>query len=257
VLYERDAGVVRARAAIHSVMSAYRNAGGQYATARVEPVTGLSGRVDGLKLTDGTTVRGGQFVLATGPWLYKTLPGLMTNRVRTPLGVAHYIGTPPGDQRFTHPNLPSWNVASSTGWPTLDEDNVGFRLRIGGGPAGDPDISDRTPTAQSNERARQLLAQRFPALKDMPILKTHACHYEGTPSRNFIIDRHPDATNVWLAGGGNAEAFKSGPVIGEYVARRVLGKSVDDSLAAGFTIPKDEFEVAPAAATPPFEEELQ
>jgi glycine/D-amino acid oxidase-like deaminating enzyme len=254
ILYERDAGVVRARAAIHSVMSAYRNAGGRYATARIEPLTAPSGRVDSVRLTDGTVVRGGQFVVATGPWMYKTLPAVLANRIRTPLGVAHYIGTPPGDHRFTHPNLPSWNIGPSTGWPTLDEDNVGFRLRVGGGPVGDPDTSERLSTAQQNERARLLLAQRFPALKDMPILRTHACHYEGTPSRNFIIDSYPDTANLWIAGGGNAEAFKSGPVIGEYVARRVLGKSVDASLAAGFAIPKDEFEPTPPATPPPLDE---
>ncbi len=242
VLYERDAGVVRCRAAIHSVVAAYRNAGGRYATARAEPLTKVSGTVEGVRLTDGTVLRAGQVVVATGPWLFKTLPDVLANRIRTPLGVAHYIGTPPGDARFTHPNLPSWNFGGTTGWPSLDEDAWGFRLRIGGGPVGDPDTSDRMPTPQQHERARQLLAQRFPALKEMPILRTHACHYEGTPSRNFIIDRYPDTRNLWIAGGGNAEAFKSGPVIGEYVARRVLGKAVDPTLATGFTIPKDQFD---------------
>ena len=101
------------------------------------------------------------------------------------------------------------------------------------------------------ERARNFLAERIPLIKDSPLNETRACHYEQSVSRNFIIDRHPDIQNVWIAGGGSAEAFKSGPVIGEYVARRVLNKDLEPELAAGFRIPTETYEgmVAPAPAS--------
>ena len=49
----------------------------------------------------------------------------------------------------------------------------------------------------------------------------------------------------------SAEAFKSGPVIGEYVARRVLNKDLEPQLAAGFRIPTETYEgiIAPAPAS--------
>jgi glycine/D-amino acid oxidase-like deaminating enzyme len=78
-------------------------------------------------------------------------------------------------------------------------------------------------------------------MKDAPILATHACHYESTSSRNFIIDIHPAMSNVWIAGGGNAEAYKSGPVIGQYIARRVMGIHGDPEIAKQFVIPKDPY----------------
>ena len=56
-----------------------------------------------------------------------------------------------------------------------------------------------------------------------------------------MIDLLPEPTNCWVAGGGNSEAFKSGPVIGEYVAHRIVGIHGDPEIAKGFTIPKDEF----------------
>lgn len=56
-----------------------------------------------------------------------------------------------------------------------------------------------------------------------------------------MIDLLPDTSNVWIAGGGNSEAFKSGPVIGEYVAHRIVGIHGDPEIATGFKIPKDEF----------------
>jgi glycine/D-amino acid oxidase-like deaminating enzyme len=55
-----------------------------------------------------------------------------------------------------------------------------------------------------------------------------------------LIDHHPDFDNVWIAGGGSAEGFKFGPVVGEYVAGRVLGQAGDPELAESFSIPRDE-----------------
>ncbi len=46
---------------------------------------------------------------------------------------------------------------------------------------------------------------------------------------------------MWLAGGGSSEAFKSGPVIGEYIARRVLGIENDPELAESFRLREEEF----------------
>jgi glycine/D-amino acid oxidase-like deaminating enzyme len=56
-------------------------------------------------------------------------------------------------------------------------------------------------------------------------------------SGNFIIDRFPGLSNVWVAGGGTAEGFKFGPIVGEYIAKRVLGIENDAELAAAFALP--------------------
>jgi glycine/D-amino acid oxidase-like deaminating enzyme len=82
------------------------------------------------------------------------------------------------------------------------------------------------------------VAQRFPPLAKAPINETRACHYELSASRNFIIDKHPNLSNVWIAGGGSAEGFKFGPVLGEFIAKRVHGDAVDPVLAEAFKIPK-------------------
>jgi glycine/D-amino acid oxidase-like deaminating enzyme len=56
-------------------------------------------------------------------------------------------------------------------------------------------------------------------------------------SGNFIIDRCPGFSNVWVAGGGTAGGFKFGPVLGEYIAKRVLGIEDDPRLARAFPSP--------------------
>ena len=75
----------------------------------------------------------------------------------------------------------------------------------------------------------------MPALRHAPLLEARVCQYENTSNGDFLIDRHPDFTNVWLVGGGSGHGFKHGPAVGEYVADRILdGGPVDPhySLAA-------------------------
>ena len=86
-----------------------------------------------------------------------------------------------------------------------------------------------------------MLAKYFPALADNPINETRACHYSSTVSRNFLIDRHPDYDNAWLAGGGSAESFKQGPVLGRYIAGRIFGTETDEELNASFRLLEEEF----------------
>jgi hypothetical protein len=44
-----------------------------------------------------------------------------------------------------------------------------------------------------------------------------------------------------IAGVGQAEGFKFGPVVGEYVAMRVLGNPGDPELVKAFQRPTDEY----------------
>ena len=70
-----------------------------------------------------------------------------------------------------------------------------------------------------------------------------ACHYESSVDSNFIVDLHPEYDNVWLTGGGSSEAFKFGPMLGEYIARRVLAIEDDPVLADNFRLKDEVFEV--------------
>jgi len=74
-------------------------------------------------------------------------------------------------------------------------------------------------------RAGAYLALRFPALTDQPVIETRVCQLENTADEHFIIDRHPDYDKVVIAGGGSGHGFKHGPVIGEYIAKRALGRA--------------------------------
>jgi glycine/D-amino acid oxidase-like deaminating enzyme len=248
VLFEPNAGVVRARRACETVAEAFKRNGGEVVVARALPSLANGGRLQDVALSSGETLKAGKFVFACGPWLWKIFPEFLRTRLRTPMGNVFYYGTPVGDNRFVAPYLPSFNFPGITGWPALPNDARGFRVRVGGGTQTDPDTSQRWIDPSNFTRPRQFIMDRFPLLIDAPLLETRSCHYELTVTRNFYIDTHPEWSNVWIAGGGSAEGFKFGPMVGDYVAKRVMGIEGDPEIAKGFRIPKEEFEEPPRTA---------
>jgi glycine/D-amino acid oxidase-like deaminating enzyme len=245
-LLEHDAGVVRARRACEVVAEVFRQEGGTILTARADHGARQGRAAQNVLLTPGGSLAGGTFVFACGPWLWKVFPDVLGRRMRTPMGHVYYFGTPVGDDRFTFPNMPSYNFPGVTGWPALSPDNRGFRVRAGGRAHSDPDTVERWIDPEDFSRPRDVLAARFPVIAEAPLLETRACHYELSVSRNFIIDRVPGSDNVWIAGAGNAEGYKMGPVVGEYVANRVLENPTNAALDESFRIPQDEYPEPPA-----------
>jgi glycine/D-amino acid oxidase-like deaminating enzyme len=241
-LFEPGAGVVRARRAIESVSTVFQEEGGEIRLGRASFGDRNGNRLERLNVEPGDGLSSSTFIFACGPWFPKVFPELMGTRLRIPIGHTFYFGVPPGDSRFVFPNMPSYGVPGCTGWPALGPDHRGFRVRTGGRPPEDPDVSDRWIDQEFHERPRKIIEDHFPALVGAPLLETRACHYEHTVDRNFIVDKHPDFDNVWLAGGGSAEGFKFGPVVGEYIARRVLGVEDDPELAEQFRLKEEEFE---------------
>jgi len=240
-LFEPGAGVARSRAACQRVAQVFLRKGGALRIAAAAPGIARGGRMTELTLDGGADRLGGDlFVFALGPWFPKAFPELMGERIRIPMGHVYYLGTPPGDPRFAHPHLPSWNIPGVTGWASLPPDHRGFRIRTGGRAGEDPDTSVRWIPEEFLEQPRRILETHFPALADQPIVETRACHYESSSTRDWIIDRHPEWENVWLAGGGSAEGFKFGPVLGDLIAGRVLEEDQHPDLADHFRLEPPE-----------------
>jgi glycine/D-amino acid oxidase-like deaminating enzyme len=129
VLYEPDAGVVRARRATQAAANAFEALGGKIVIGRATASKISNGRLEEILLDTGQTLRADTFVWAVGPWMAKTFPELLAKKTRAPVGYVCYFGTPANDERFTFPNLPSYNFPGVTGWAALPVDNRGFRVR--------------------------------------------------------------------------------------------------------------------------------
>jgi glycine/D-amino acid oxidase-like deaminating enzyme len=239
-LLEHDAGVARARRACECVAEVFRRLGGQVVIARAQPGKRYSDHLQNIILQPGGALTAQAYVFALGPWFPKLFPDLMQQRLRTSMGHVYYFGTPPGDHRFTWPHMPTYNFPGVTGWPALGPDNRGFRVRTGGSGTGDPDTAVRWIPENYHAAPRRVLTERFPALADAPLIETRACYYEFTSSGNFLIDRHPDYDNVWLVGGGNAEGFKMGPVLGQYASEIIVSAHPDEETIESFRLGEAE-----------------
>ncbi len=228
-IFEPASGALMARRAVQSVVREAVRAGVEYRTAAVAPPA-VRARVEALKSTDGSEIRAASFVFACGPWLPKLFPDLLGARIFPTRQEVFFFRTPPGDGRFAPPRMPTWVDFGAETYGLPDLEGRGFKVAPDrhGAPI-DPDADERLVSTESVARVRAFLARRFPALAAAPLVEARVCQYENTSNGDFLIDRHPDAENVWLVGGGSGHGFKHGPAIGEYVAKRIVGAAPEES----------------------------
>jgi sarcosine oxidase len=231
VLWEPEAGYLFARRACEHVVERFIAEGGEYRQSTVPvPVSIGEAPLRRLALGDGAAIEADAFVFACGPWLGRLFPDVIGPRVTPTRQEVYYFGTPPGDTRFLDPSMPVWvDYRDRLMYGIPGNANRGFKVADDTpGPTFDPTNGTRDATPAGIEAARGFLKQRFPALAGAPLLGSEVCQYEASPDSHFIIDRHPAAANVWIAGGGSGHGFKMGPAIGERVASHVIAGSAPD-----------------------------
>jgi len=216
-ILEPESGALMARRAVAAVVADAVRHGVTYSTEAVSA-----------PFRRGSQELGAEtLVFACGAWLPKLFPKLLGKRIRPTRQEVFFFAPPAGDRRFSPPELPAWIDFTDARYPygIPDLEGRGFKLALDRhGDAFDPDLGDRRPSAEGVEEARRFLAERFPALRDAPLTESRVCQYENTCNGDFLIDRHPEFENVWLAGGGSGHGFKHGPAVGEYVTACVLGR---------------------------------
>ena len=225
VLHEERAGYLLARASCAAAVDGFVREGGEYRQVRVEPGAFRDGAMDGLRVADGSTVSADEYVFACGPWLGRLFPDVLGSVISPSRQEVFFFGTPAGDARFSEGTMPVWvDFGERLFYGIPGNENRGFKVAddTRGAPF-DPTSGERLVSPEGLRTAREFVARRFPALKDAPLLESRVCQYENSPDHRFVLDRHPAAANVWLAGGGSGHGFKMAPAVGERVADLVLG----------------------------------
>ena len=217
---EPRSGALFARRAVQAVAREFRKAGGEFILGQAEaPATDAA--VTSIRVGE-RTVRATNFVFACGPWLGKVFPDILGDRIFPTRQEVFYFGVPPGDDRFGPPEMPTWIDFGAEIYGIPDLETKGFKCAIDKhGPKFDPDSGERLVTPESTALVKSFVAERFPALKGAPIVGSEVCQYENSSNGDFLIDRHPKHSNVWLVGGGSGHGFKHGPALGAYVADRI------------------------------------
>jgi monomeric sarcosine oxidase len=234
-MIEPNSGVLMARRAVNALVRRAIDDGVEYLQEAVSG-TGIppvnhaqdaraTKQVDHIVTENDRRISAGEFVFACGPWLPKIFPDILRGRINPSRQEVFYFGAAPGDKRFAPPSMPVWIDFKEEVYGLPDVDGNGIKIAIDRhGPPFDPDEDDRVATKAGLEEVRNRLAARLPDLREAPLLEARVCQYENTANGDFLIDRHPEFDNVWLAGGGSGHGFKHGPAVGEYVAARIDGK---------------------------------
>lgn len=223
-IYEPDSGYLAARRGCEAVLNAFLKEGGEYLYTKATPGPVAANRMQGITITSGEILNADSYVFACGPWLGKVFSFLAPIIVPTRQEV-FFFGTAAGDSRFTDKQLPVWIDNGKRLFYGIPGNHWrGFKIADDTrGPVIDPTSMERQISAEGLAAARMYLHLRFPALTDAPLVESRVCQYENSTDQNFVLDRHPEAENVWIVGGGSGHGFKHGPVMGEMVADAVLG----------------------------------
>jgi len=235
--YYPRGGTLKAHASCVAVANSFQKKGGRFVLARASIVPNSRANLQSLTLSSGETVSAGTFIVAAGPWLLTMFPELLNKKLKVARSGHGMIGLPAAQGRdYSYPILPNTNAML----PNVDGLGLAVMMTVGT-TAVDPDTHDRVPTAEAKADVLARTVQWFPALKGQPFINAHVCQLDSTVDSNFIIDKHPGFDNVWLAGGGSDHGFKFGPVTGDYVAHRVVGRDKYPELASVFTIKPQTF----------------
>jgi glycine/D-amino acid oxidase-like deaminating enzyme len=233
IFFEKNSGIVKAQQAMVAVSEAFMQKGGQTRIGYAIPGAASGGKLNSV-LVNGETVPGGAFVFACGPWLPKTLPTILADKVSSPRRELFFIGAELGDNRYRWENVP--NITDQILYTSAD---IGSGYKIAPNIRGvhmDPDNGSRLPTAYLLDQVNAYIKLRLPGLMNRPVISSYVCQTENTDNGHYIIDTHAQYANAYVAGGGSGHAFKMGPYLGEYVSSLVLGKPMSAEHKAIFSV---------------------
>ena len=232
--FEHEAGYLPARHCCQVVLENFVKKGGEYKQLAVKPGKIFNNKLTELILSDGSKLNADSYVFACGPWLSKVFPNALKDIITPTRQEVFFFGTPYGDPSLFESNMPVWVDFGKKIWYGIPgADWRGFKVADDTrGAEFDPTSGNRKASESGLESARNYLAKRFPSMKDAPLLESRVCQYENSPDGNYIIDKHPEAENIWVIGGGSGHGFKLGPALGEFVVDRVIGnKEIDPFFA--------------------------
>jgi monomeric sarcosine oxidase len=219
---EPHSGVLLARRAVQAVLERCIQSRVEYRIGLAVPPSPAA-RISHVDV-NGEAIHASNFVFACGAWLPSVFPNLLGTRIFPTRQEVFYFGTPAGSSQFKPPAMPVWLHHAEDMYGLPDVDNRGIKVACDRhGEAFDPETGERVVSSKNFRSVAEYVGRRLPQIGAAHVAETRVCQYENTSNGDFLIDRHPEMDNVWIAGGGSGHGFKHGPTVGEYTAARILG----------------------------------
>ncbi len=218
-IYEPESGVVMAQRAVVQCARLFEREGGRIVRGRA-----YTDEAERLHL-DGRPLDADLIVVAAGPWigeLYRRTIAPISKIVRQNI---IYTSCPDADDSFDHCNMPCWIDHDYEAYGAPSVEGSGVKAAIAWTEAIiDLDNDERVVDEATFNRTRNYIRNRLPKLIGQAAVDQKACQIAMTPDTHFIIDFHPQFSNVLIAGGCSGHLFKHGPVFGDYAAGVGLGE---------------------------------
>ena len=229
--YEPESGYADPAAAANAYAAAARRLGATL--VQDTPVTAIDsagGRVTGVHTARGD-LSAGAVVVAAGPWtprLFQTV-GIEIPITAARIQVAFYRW-PAGFEAHT--------VYSDFIIQIYARPESGRQFMVGsiepeeaGDVVPDPDRFNQQLDYDVAGKFAERLAQRYPTMQHGTFSNGYAALYDVTPDWHMLIDEAPGVRGLFCCAGGSGSNFKSGPAVGEMVARLVLdGRAANDDV---------------------------
>jgi sarcosine oxidase len=223
-IYQPDGGfVLSERAIVAHVMAA--QALGADVHAR-EPVLAWEAGAGGVRVrTSRDTYAAERLVITAGPWAGRLVPALAHAAV--PERQVLLWAQPLRPEYFQPATFPVFNMEGPEGRfygfpiygvPGFKIGKYHHRLERTGA-----DTVDREIHPEDEGVLREGIRRYFPDA-DGPTMAMATCLFTNSPDEHFILDRHPEHTNVCLAAGFSGHGYKFCSVVGEIMADLALDR---------------------------------
>jgi sarcosine oxidase len=224
--YEPGAGFVRPEIAVAAQLELAVRYGARI--QRMEQVSGIEPSNDGVTVRTNRAVYGAdQVVVTAGSWISSLAHcDSVISACTVYRQTLHWFDASASYSALTPDQMPVfiWGEVGSGGrdafygFPAIDGPNGGLKVateqyEVNCNP---DDLTDATPD-ESQRVFDDCVKGRLPL--GQTVVKTAGCLYTVTPDHQFIIDRHPEHSNVLLASACSGHGFKHSAAIGESLAQ--------------------------------------
>ncbi|XP_071327784.1 peroxisomal sarcosine oxidase [Trachinotus anak] len=222
------AGVLYADRALRTVQDQFQKLGGiirdkeKVMDIKPGPVVTVS--------TSAGVYRTKRLVITAGPWANRLLShtGLQLPLEVVKINVCYWKEKVPGSYDvkrrfpcFVHTESKEANV-HIYGLPSNEYPGL-VKICYHMGSATDPDQRDKQTDRSDIDILQRYVARCLPGLIPEPAV-VESCLYTLTPDHHFVLDHHPNYSNIVIGAGFSGHGFKFGPIIGKLLCELSLGE---------------------------------